>query len=129
MVNILPTFLDHVLFPTMKDRYRFQTYHPFSSVFTTEIYHLDSDGKHQGVVYNEMKARENTEMDLLDLALRRLLFLNSTTYSVESGGKTSEIKNLENQECIDFHKQFYNHDQVMSFTPNHVDNCRYYRAY
>lgn len=118
--------MDHVLHPTLKE-----------SVFVTEIYHQDGDAKHQGiynllimlgVVYNEMLSRENTEPDLLDLALRKLLFLNSTTYSVESGGKTSEIMNLRNSECIDFHKQFYNADQVcrpdpfMSFIDYHTFN-------
>lgn len=102
MINVIPSFLDHVLHPTLHE-----------SVFTTEIYHLDGHGKHQGVVYNEMKARENSEADLMDLALRRMLFLGSTTYSAEAGGKTKDIKTLQNSECMEFHRQFYTPDQVL----------------
>ncbi|KAL3897236.1 MAG: hypothetical protein SGCHY_003555 [Lobulomycetales sp.] len=101
MINVIPSFLDHVLHPTLHE-----------SVFTTEIYHLDGHGKHQGVVYNEMKARENSEADLMDLALRRMLFLGSTTYSAEAGGKTKDIKTLQNSECMEFHRQFYTPDQT-----------------
>lgn len=101
MINLLPTFLDHVLYPTLKE-----------SVFTTEIYHIDHTGKSQGVVYNEMKSRETSEMDIKDLAIRRLLYCGASTYSYESGGLTRDIKNLKNQECIDFHKQFYHLDNT-----------------
>ncbi|RKO85204.1 hypothetical protein BDK51DRAFT_14308, partial [Blyttiomyces helicus] len=71
------------------------------------VYHMDGQAKHQGVVYCEMASRENTEPDLLDSALRRLLYSNTTTYSRECGGRTEDILNLTNDEIIAYHRQFY----------------------
>ncbi|KAJ3268748.1 hypothetical protein HDV01_002321 [Terramyces sp. JEL0728] len=59
-----------------------------------------------------MASRENTEADLLDLNLRKLLYQNQTTYSHECGGLTPDIAKLTNQEIIDYHKKFY-----------HLNNC------
>ncbi|KAJ3058473.1 Presequence protease, mitochondrial, partial [Quaeritorhiza haematococci] len=53
MLEILPTFLDHILYPTLRP-----------SQFLTEVYHLDGEAKHQGVVYCEMASREHTEADM-----------------------------------------------------------------
>jgi Zn-dependent M16 (insulinase) family peptidase len=53
--------------------------------FETEVHHLDGDAKIQGVVYCEMAARENTESDLLDLNLRRMVYSKYPFYSSECG--------------------------------------------
>ncbi|KAG0304746.1 hypothetical protein BGZ98_005089, partial [Dissophora globulifera] len=53
MAEILPVFLDHVLHPTLRD-----------DQYVTEVYHIDGEGKQQGVVFSEMAARENSEADL-----------------------------------------------------------------
>ncbi|KAH6573969.1 hypothetical protein BASA62_002682 [Batrachochytrium salamandrivorans] len=96
MIEILPIFLDHILNPTLRERQ-----------FTTEVYHLNHEAKHQGVVYCEMASRENGEQDLLDLNIRQLLYQNETTYSFECGGLTKEIAQLTNAEVIDYHSEFY----------------------
>ncbi|KAI8826708.1 uncharacterized protein EV422DRAFT_511122 [Fimicolochytrium jonesii] len=101
MLEILPVFLEHVLFPTLSEEQ-----------FVTEVHHLDGDAKHQGVVYCEMAGRENTEADVLDLTLRRLLFQNETTYSRECGGLTHEIAKLKNEEIVRYHKKFYHLDNL-----------------
>jgi Zn-dependent M16 (insulinase) family peptidase len=54
MAEILPVFLDHVLHPTLRD-----------DQYVTEVYHVDGEGKQQGVVFSEMAARENSEADLV----------------------------------------------------------------
>ncbi|KAJ3217338.1 hypothetical protein HK099_005514 [Clydaea vesicula] len=101
MVNVLPVFMDHVLSPTLND-----------SQFITEVFHMDKEAKHQGVVFCEMSSRENTEPDMLDLALKRLLFQNSTTYSFEAGGLTKDIAHLTNEEILHYHKEFYHLDNT-----------------
>jgi len=45
-LNLLPIYMDHVLFPTLLD-----------SSFTTEIHHVTAEGDDKGVVYCEMQAR------------------------------------------------------------------------
>ncbi|KAF9110917.1 hypothetical protein BGX27_005725 [Mortierella sp. AM989] len=96
MAEILPVFLDHVLHPTLRD-----------DQYVTEVYHVDGDGKQQGVVFSEMAARENSEADLLDLGLRRLLYPKSQTYYYECGGLTPEIPKMSNDDIREYHRKFY----------------------
>ncbi|KAF9436745.1 hypothetical protein BGZ76_003102 [Entomortierella beljakovae] len=96
MAEILPVFLDHVLHPTLRD-----------DQYVTEVYHIDGEGKQQGVVFSEMAARENSEADLLDLGLRRLLYPTSQTYYYECGGLTPEIPKMTNEDIREYHKKFY----------------------
>ncbi|KAF9201070.1 hypothetical protein BGZ49_008702, partial [Haplosporangium sp. Z 27] len=96
MAEILPVFLDHVLHPTLRD-----------DQYVTEVYHVDGEGKQQGVVFSEMAARENSEADLLDLGLRRLLYPKSQTYYYECGGLTPEIPKMTNDDIREYHKKFY----------------------
>ncbi|KAF9182304.1 hypothetical protein BGZ50_004980 [Haplosporangium sp. Z 11] len=96
MAEILPVFLDHVLHPTLRD-----------DQYVTEVYHVDGEGKQQGVVFSEMAARENSEADLLDLGLRRLLYPKSQTYYYECGGLTPEIPKMTNDNIREYHKKFY----------------------
>ncbi|KAI1314376.1 hypothetical protein EDD11_002241 [Mortierella claussenii] len=96
MAEILPVFLDHVLHPTLRD-----------DQFVTEVYHVDGEGKQQGVVFSEMAARENSEADLLDLGLRRLLYPTSQTYYYECGGLTPEIPKMTNEDIRQYHQKFY----------------------
>lgn len=69
----------------------------------------------QGVVYCEMKSRQNSEADLLDVNLRRelcgryegenpILF----RFKWECGGLTTDIATLSIEEIISFHRCFYN---------------------
>jgi Zn-dependent M16 (insulinase) family peptidase len=58
MAEILPVFLDHVLHPTLRD-----------DQYVTEVYHVDGEGKQQGVVFSEMASRENSEADLVKCRL------------------------------------------------------------
>ena len=47
-LNILPVYLDHILFPLLRDE-----------DFLTEVHHITADGEDSGVVYSEMQARSN----------------------------------------------------------------------
>ncbi|KAG0340095.1 hypothetical protein BG000_000725 [Podila horticola] len=96
MAEILPVFLDHVLHPTLRD-----------DQYVTEVYHVDGEGKQQGVVFSEMASRENSEADLLDLGLRKLLYPKSQTYFYECGGLTPEIPKMTNEDIKDYHHKFY----------------------
>ncbi|KAJ3272488.1 hypothetical protein HK104_004459, partial [Borealophlyctis nickersoniae] len=110
MLEVIPVFLDHILHPTLRP-----------AQFLTEVYHMDGTAKHQGVVYCEMASRENTEPDLLDHALRRLLYQNQTTYACETGGRTSDILNLTNEEIIAYHQKFYHLDNLTAIICGQID--------
>lgn len=55
-LQILPIYVDHILYPTMTD-----------AGFVTEVHHIDPQGEDSGVVYSEMQGRENTPGDLMAL--------------------------------------------------------------
>lgn len=93
--NLLPSFVDHVLRPKINN-----------ASFASEVYHVRSDGKEAGVVFCEMQAREHTEADLADRAMRRLL-LAGTPLCYEAGGLCEDIRHLSNEEIIRFHQDQY----------------------
>ncbi|BGO99155.1 hypothetical protein NBRC10513v2_000259 [Rhodotorula toruloides] len=64
MLKIVPVYLDHILFPLMTPE-----------IFKTEIYHVDGTGHEGGVVFSEMQGNEGSEGTVLDLGLRRILYI------------------------------------------------------
>ncbi|KAJ2722048.1 hypothetical protein GGI07_003582 [Coemansia sp. Benny D115] len=99
--NVLPVYLDHVLHPLLRD-----------DQFVTEVYHFDATGKEQGVVFSEMLSRENSESDLASHHLRNLMFAPKSAYTYETGGLTPDIAVLTNQEIIDYHRQYYDSNNL-----------------
>lgn len=96
MLNVLPVFVGHIFRPTLRN-----------AQFVTEVFHIDGEAKPQGVVYCEMAGREETEYDIRDYELRRLLYGESSMYSQECGGRTAIIKNLTNDAIKKYHEYFY----------------------
>ncbi|KAJ2901190.1 hypothetical protein IWW38_000155 [Coemansia aciculifera] len=101
LANVLPVYLDHVLHPLLKDEQ-----------FVTEVYHYDTTGKEQGVVFSEMVARENGENDLLGINLDRLMFAPNSPYTFMSGGQTAAIAQLTNAEIIEYHRKYYDANNI-----------------
>ncbi|KAJ2523544.1 hypothetical protein GGI11_001440 [Coemansia sp. RSA 2049] len=101
VANVLPAFLDHVLNPLLRDDH-----------FVTEVYHYDETGKEQGVVFSEMVSYENNEEELSSYHLNNLVYNTSATYAGYSGGKTRDIANLTNSEIIDYHRKYYDANNV-----------------
>lgn len=97
MTHLLPTFVDHVLRPTRTAD---------DAAFASEVYHLRADGKEAGVVFSEMKARENTEGDKLDRELRDAL-LSGSSLAYEAGGMCDSIRRLTTKDVHGFHQRFY----------------------
>eukprot|EP00741_Cyanophora_paradoxa_P022640 tig00021493_g21865.t1 len=95
MVRLLPTFMDHLLRPTLTDE-----------AFATEVYHVNAEGQQAGVVFCEMQGRETTEDDLSENALRALVFPDSG-YCYEAGGLTPDIARLTNAEVRAYHAAHY----------------------
>ncbi|ORZ31470.1 Metalloenzyme, LuxS/M16 peptidase-like protein, partial [Catenaria anguillulae PL171] len=98
---LLPVFLDHILNPTLT---------PAS--FTTEVYHVNGKGQEQGVVFCEMMARQDSESDVLDLALRQAIYGPESTYAYECGGLTDHIRKLTMEKIKHYHAQEYRADKI-----------------
>ncbi|ORX73183.1 LuxS/MPP-like metallohydrolase, partial [Linderina pennispora] len=101
IANMLPVFLDHVLHPLLSD-----------DQFVTEVYHFDADGKERGVVFSEEVATENSRFDLVEFALYKLMYSEKSPYSYNFGGLTKDIATLTNQEIIDYHRRFYDANNI-----------------
>ncbi|KAJ2660861.1 hypothetical protein IWW48_002714 [Coemansia sp. RSA 1200] len=101
MANVLPVFLDHVLNPLLSD-----------SQFITEVYHYDEAGKEKGVMFSEMASRENSVDFLEYYHIFRLMWNSSATHSYASGGKTRDIATLTKEEVIDYHRKYYDANNV-----------------
>ncbi|OWB74270.1 catalytic activity protein [[Candida] boidinii] len=97
---LLPIYLDHLINPTLTDEACY-----------TEVYHVDGSAKDKGVVYSEMQAIETQGWFLSGLETQRTLYKVSG-YKSETGGLTSNLRTLTNDEIREFHKQNYRSDNL-----------------
>lgn len=96
-LNLLPIYLDHVLYPTLTD-----------AAFMTEVHHVNGEGENAGVIYCEMQARENTAQSLCMLNLQQIVYPAPCGYRYESGGLLRNLReSTTNQKVKAYHKTFY----------------------
>lgn len=96
-LNLLPIYLDHVLFPTLTD-----------SAYTTEVHHIDGNGENAGIVYCEMQARENSGDSRCYLEMLRSLYPGKCGYKSETGGIMENLRSSTNNTKVrNYHKEFY----------------------
>lgn len=94
-LQMLPVYVDHILFPLNTNE-----------SFTTEVMHIDGNGKTAGVVVCEMQGRQNSPHDLLYLNLQRILYKGSG-YQSETGGLVECLRDLTAEEVREYHRQYY----------------------
>ncbi|KZV77044.1 hypothetical protein PENSPDRAFT_645781 [Peniophora sp. CONT] len=95
-LQILPIYVDHVLYPTMTD-----------AGFVTEVHHIDPQGEDSGVVYSEMQGRENTPGDLMALKMQRLINPVGSAYRSETGGLMEALRKLTVEQIRKYHSTYY----------------------
>lgn len=96
-LNLLPIYLDHVLYPTLTE-----------AAFMTEVHHVNGEGENAGVIYCEMQARENTADSLCMLNLQQIMYPAPCGYRYESGGLLRNLReSTTNKKVRDYHKAFY----------------------
>jgi Zn-dependent M16 (insulinase) family peptidase len=86
-LNLLPVYIDHVLYPTITD-----------AGFTTEVYHVNGKAEDSGVVYSEMQGRENLSADLMELRSQRAIYSKDSGYRSETGGLMEALRSLSAQQ-------------------------------
>lgn len=109
-LQILPVYLDHVLFPTLTD-----------SGFVTEVHHVNGEGANAGVVYCEMQARENEAADMCDRALKLAAYPGPCSYKSETGGRLKELRELTNATVREYHGAYYRPDNLCVIVTGLVD--------
>ncbi|PRP76487.1 hypothetical protein PROFUN_15157 [Planoprotostelium fungivorum] len=100
-LNLLPIYLDHILYPTITD-----------SAFHTEVHHVTGEGENAGVVYCEMQGRENTGSSLMNRRIHQLLFPGECGYSSETGGILENLRSLKVDKVRKYHADYYRPDNL-----------------
>ncbi|KAJ7038105.1 Metalloenzyme, LuxS/M16 peptidase-like protein [Mycena alexandri] len=92
-LQLLPIYVDHILYPTMTK--------------AGSVHHIDPKGQDSGVVYSEMQGRENTSGDLMGLRLQRLLDPPGNAYRSETGGLMDALRVLMVEQIRQYHGTYY----------------------
>lgn len=100
-LNLLPVYLDHVLYPTLTD-----------TGFHTEVHHITSEAEDAGVVYCEMQARENQSFSILYRKLLDIVYPGDCGFRYETGGMMADLRQLTAKQVQDYHKAFYRPDNL-----------------
>lgn len=97
-LNLMPIYLDHLLFPTLTD-----------SAYVTEVHHITGSGEDAGIVYCEMQARENSGDSRCNQEMLRALYPGKCGYKSNTGGAMHNLRtSTSNEKCRNYHKQYYN---------------------
>ena len=116
MLNMLPIYADHILYPTLTD-----------ACFLTEIHHITGEGEDKGVVYCEMQGRENNDSSLVDRAVQELLYPEGG-YSSETGGKMKNLRSLTNAQVCRYHAENYRPDNTAFIVSGMVSEAAFLAA-
>jgi Zn-dependent M16 (insulinase) family peptidase len=110
-LKTLPVYLDHLLYPMLTPEQ-----------YTTEVHHINGEGRNGGVVYAEMQDHENDMDTRIDFTRRRLAFPEGNPFRANTGGALPALRDLCSLErVIDFHKQHYNHTNMMITVVGPID--------
>ncbi|CAG0916251.1 unnamed protein product [Notodromas monacha] len=114
--NILPIYMDHVLYPTLKD-----------AAYTTEVYHVTGEGKDGGVVYSELQTSENTCKCKAFRKSMELLYPNSN-YRYDQGGLMEDLRMTNNEQVKAYHKRFYRPENLVVIVTGKVEPVEILKA-
>jgi len=117
-LQLLPVYLDHVLYPTLTDE-----------GFVTEVHHVDGIGEDGGVVYCEMQGCENTAENKTHLAMLRAMYPGQCGYSSETGGIMGNLRtSTTNKKVRDYHREFYRPENLCLIITGQIDPQKVFAA-
>lgn len=100
--RLLPVYLDHILNPTLTDE-----------ACLTEVHYIDPEHlTDKGVVFSEMEAIETQSWFVTMLEKQKLLFPQGSGYRSETGGLTSHLRDITNEDIRKFHKDSYSSENL-----------------
>ncbi|KAI5818547.1 Metalloenzyme, LuxS/M16 peptidase-like protein [Pyronema omphalodes] len=108
--QILPVYLEHILFPTLKD-----------AGCITEVHHINGEGEDAGVVYSEMQGVQNTQESLMNEAANKLLYQEGIGFRYETGGMMDALRELTADRIRQFHKEMYRPQNLCVIIIGEVD--------
>eukprot|EP01119_Soliformovum_irregulare_P011911 TRINITY_DN3047_c0_g1_i2.p1 TRINITY_DN3047_c0_g1~~TRINITY_DN3047_c0_g1_i2.p1 ORF type:complete len:1020 (-),score=257.93 TRINITY_DN3047_c0_g1_i2:13-2829(-) len=109
-LNLLPVYLDHILYPTITDE-----------GFLTEVHHITGEGENAGVVYCEMQGREIAASSILHRKLSGHLYPEPSGYRSETGGVLYNLRSLHVDKVREYHKSYYRPDNLYLIISGKID--------
>ena len=100
-LQILPIYLDHLLFPTLR-----------REDFVTEVHHINGKGHDAGVVYSEIQGSKYATSS--SRALKKKMYPNDSGYYALTGGKLENMRNSTTIEKVRaYHKKYYRPENLL----------------
>eukprot|EP00026_Physarum_polycephalum_P001754 Phypoly_transcript_01756.p1 GENE.Phypoly_transcript_01756~~Phypoly_transcript_01756.p1 ORF type:complete len:1003 (+),score=143.28 Phypoly_transcript_01756:138-3011(+) len=116
-LNILPVYLDHILYPTLTDEACY-----------TEVQHINGEGSNAGVVYCEMQAVENTRRSIVTNKLNSLLYPGNSGYKSVTGGRLLNLRSLTVETIRNYHRDYYRVDNLVLIVTGKVADEELFKA-
>ena len=108
-LQILPIYLDHILFPMLR-----------SEDFVTEVHHINGKGHDAGVVYSEIQGSKYATSS--SRALKKKVYPDGSGYYSLTGGKLENMRNTTNIEKVrDYHKKYYRPENLQLTITGRID--------
>ncbi|VVC45099.1 Peptidase M16, C-terminal,Metalloenzyme, LuxS/M16 peptidase-like,Peptidase M16, N-terminal [Cinara cedri] len=117
-LSLLPVYLDHILYPTLKD-----------AGFITEVHHITSEADDAGVVYCEMQGRENNAESILGKHLLESLYPGKCGYKSETGGIMKNLReSTTNEKIRKYHHAFYRPENLLLLISGKINHADVFNA-
>ncbi|XP_001603808.1 uncharacterized protein C05D11.1 [Nasonia vitripennis] len=117
-LTLLPVYIDHILYPTLKD-----------SAFITEVHHITGEGEDAGVVYCEMQGKENVGEYLVHNELKRAIYPGKCGYKSNTGGELKNLRESTNNEKVrKYHEEFYRPENLCIIITGQVKHADVFKA-
>ncbi|XP_050435416.1 uncharacterized protein C05D11.1-like isoform X2 [Adelges cooleyi] len=117
-LSLLPIYLDHILYPTLKD-----------AAFVTEVHHVTSEGKDGGVVYCEMQGRENSGESIINYDLLNRLYPGECGYKSATGGIMKNLReSTTNEKVRQYHHAFYRPENLLLLITGKIEHSALFTA-
>ena len=122
--NLLGVYLDAVFFPLLTEQSFKQEGHRLEF---EEQNNIDSNLVIQGIVYSEMMGAMSSQNHIMHRNLGEALFPN-VTYKYNSGGDPDEIKTLDHQQLIEFHRKHYHPSNSLFYTYGNIKLAKHLKV-
>ncbi|CEI87571.1 hypothetical protein RMCBS344292_01981 [Rhizopus microsporus] len=116
-LNLLPIYLDHILYPTLTD-----------SGFYTEVHHINGKGEDAGVVYSEMQGYQCTGDERIHHRMQQLMYPETCGYRSVTGGLMERLREISVDQIRQYHKSYYRPDNLCLIITGKVDKDELLKA-
>jgi len=115
-LQILPIYLDHILFPTLKE-----------ADFITEVHHITGKGRDAGVVYSEIQGSKYATS--ASRALKEVLYPGNSGYYAQTGGNLENLRTSTTIEKVRaYHAQFYRPENLILTITGRIDEEQLFKT-